>query len=99
VVPFCFTETNQDKIVVQTNHAVSELLAFTDPQIKRDNAIMGIERTPGDGDPEIIDEPQPTDETVQVEAGTSSAVHQQEMDDLEADEVSPENQPLEERDA
>lgn len=60
---------------------------------------MVDKRTPEEKEAGVLNEPQPDDDIVQVDAGTSSAVHEIELEETMEEEVQPENQPLEERDA
>lgn len=64
---------------------------------------MVDERTPEERDLGIINEPQPDADTVEVDAGTSSAIHELELeaegDFLSPHDIAAENLPLEERDA
>lgn len=60
---------------------------------------MPDNRTPEERELGILSEPRPDYDTVEVDAGTSSAVHEIELDEAMEEEVAPENQPLEERDA
>ena len=56
-------------------------------------------RTPEEKEAGVLNEPQPDYDTPQVDAGTSSAVHEIDLDEAMEEEIQPENQPLEERDA
>ena len=61
------------------------------------------ETPPKQWEHDLREEPQPQVETVEVDAGTSSAVHELELEgeaeSVTAQPVAPENMPLEERDA
>ena len=57
------------------------------------------ERTPEEQALGVTKKPEPDFETVEVDAGTSSAIHELELDEAMEAEVQPENQPLEERNA
>ena len=57
------------------------------------------ERTPEEHELGVTKKPEPDFKTIEVDAGTSSAIHELELDAALEAEVQPENQPLEARDA